>query len=104
MTTRALVGSSMATLQPHPRGLRIECRALEHGRGAALALNEHLEAASRRRELRVDTGEGETPRDAVPVGAGGGNSDAPIGAEHGFAAARIRVGGINRRVHDLERP
>src|ERR1700683_2015492 len=102
MMTLTRFGSSIAMLPPHPRIVRIERRARKHRRGAALALNEHLEAAAGRGEFNIDTGERETLPDPVPVGAGRGHADAAILDEHGFAAARVRIARRNLGVDDLE--
>src|SRR5258708_40279930 len=96
MTTLARVGRSIATLAPHPRIVRIKGRRAEYRRAAALALNEHVEAAPGRGEIRFDAGECKAFLDAVPVGAGGGNSDAAILHQHRLTAARVGIGGRGR--------
>src|SRR5260370_24349799 len=90
MTTLARVGSSIATLAPHPRIVRIKCRRGEYRRAAALALDEHVEAAPGRGEIRFDAGERKALPDAVPLGAGGGDTDAATLHEHRLPAARVR--------------
>src|SRR5258707_14567866 len=103
MTTLARVGRSIATLAPHPRIVRIKGRRGEYRPAAALALDEHVEAAPGRGEIRFDAGERKALPDAVPVGAGGGDTDAAILHQHGLAAARVRVGGCDLRVDDFQR-
>src|SRR5579863_8916155 len=103
MTTRARVGGFEAgTLSTHPYILGIEGRGLEHCRGTPLALDEHVEAAARRREFGRHAGERETLLHPMSIGAGGGHADAAIADEHGLAAARVRIGRGHLGVHDLQ--
>src|ERR1700686_3127754 len=101
MTTLARVGRSIATPPPHPHIVRIEGRRSEYCRGPPLALNEHVEAASGCGEISFNAGECKAFLDAVPIGAGGGNSDAAILHQCGLSAARVRVGRCDLGVHDF---
>src|ERR1700676_869929 len=103
MTALARAGRSAAMLRPHPRILRIEGRRLEYRRGAPFALDEHIEAAARRREFRRNAGERQTSPDPMSVGAGRGHPDTAVPDEHGLAAARVRVGPRNLGVNNFER-
>src|ERR1700688_1845454 len=103
MTALARAGRSVAMLRPHPQILRIEWRSLKYRRGAPFALDEHIDAAARRREFRGNAGERQTSPDPMSVGAGRGHPDTAVPDEHGLAAARVRVARRHLGVNDLER-
>src|ERR1700689_3778931 len=104
ITTRACEGRAEAmALGPHPQVVRIESRAAEHCGAAPFALNGQVENAAGIRECGFNAGECEALLHPMSIGAGGGDADAAIAVERGFAAARIGVSGLDFRIDDLER-
>src|ERR1700722_3339995 len=102
--TRALEGTSIATLTSHPGVVGIERRGRERCRSAPLALDQHIESAPRCGEFLSDACERKALLDPMSIGARGGHTDTAIAGEDGLAAARIRVGRLDLRINDLEWP